>query len=255
MQGRLVPAVAVWFVLAASVAAGPAAPGVPLAPSGPMLHRVHIDGEGSRVVIRLVASRAIGGTLKTIDRPSRLFVDLDGIIPGGQRLVPVSRGGVRQVRVALNRADPPVTRVVFDLERTSTYLLEQSADRRELRITIEGRESAGDEGAAYRLWFRGAGGDVEQTLARTRVRRSGDALAFDELRRLKSDWEALRLRIEGMSAPPHHRAEHALLVEAVRLGEIAAARREDASRSAADAMTGEAGAAMLLARARSTIEK
>jgi hypothetical protein len=248
MQWRFAAAVVVALMWAGDAPGADEAP----TPSGPVLHRVLVDGSGGRVVVRLVASRDIGGTLKAVDQPSRVFLDLDGVVPGGQRIVPVNRGGVRQVRVALNRADPPVTRVVVDLERPGAYRLEQSGDRRELRIAIE-HTASGDDTAVYNAWFRTTAGSIDQTLSRTRLRRPAEALVFDELERLKAEWAGLRQHIERMTAPADLRTEHALLLEAVRLGEIAAARREDALRGTADAATAEAGAAMLLARARSTI--
>lgn len=102
------------------------------------LQRLTVGGTAERVVVELTSNRAIGGRLQTLGRPAtRLFVDLPDIVPDVPGVTDVNLGAVRRVRVALNRARPPVTRVVLDLDETARYRLEQGPTPREIRITVE----------------------------------------------------------------------------------------------------------------------
>ena len=108
-------------------------------PSPPgALQRLTVGGTAERVVVELTSDRAIGGRLQTVGSPAtRLFVDLPDIVPDVPDVTDVNLGAVRRVRVALNRARPPVTRVVLDLDATARYRLEQGATPHAIRITVE----------------------------------------------------------------------------------------------------------------------
>ena len=107
------------------------------APRG-ALHRLTVGGTADRVVIELASDRAIAGRLQTVGTPAtRLFVDLPDVVPEVPGVTDVNLGAVRRVRVALNRARPPVTRVVLDLDETARYRLEQGPTPHEIRITVE----------------------------------------------------------------------------------------------------------------------
>lgn len=102
------------------------------------LQRLTVGGTAERVVVELSSDRAIGGRLQTVGSPAtRLFVDLADIVPDVPDVTDVNLGAVRRVRVALNRARPPVTRVVLDLVETARYRLEQGPTPHEIRITVE----------------------------------------------------------------------------------------------------------------------
>ncbi len=102
------------------------------------LHRLTVGGTADRVVIEIASDLAIAGRLQTVGTPpTRLFVDLPDIVPEVPDVTDVNLGAVRRVRVALNRARPPVTRVVLDLEETARYRLEQGPTPHEIRITVE----------------------------------------------------------------------------------------------------------------------
>jgi hypothetical protein len=54
--------------------------------------------------------------------PDRLVVDFPNAVPGNQlRSQSVNHGGVKDVRVGLFTAHPPVTRIVFDLNAAQSY--------------------------------------------------------------------------------------------------------------------------------------
>ena len=108
------------------------------APPRRALHRLTVGGNADRVVVELASDLAIVGRLQTVGTPAtRLFVDLRGIVPEVPDVTDVNLGAVRRVRVALNRARPPVTRVVLDLTETARYRLEQGPTPNEIRITVE----------------------------------------------------------------------------------------------------------------------
>ena len=107
-------------------------------PARGALQRLTVGGTAERVVVELASDRAIEGRLQTVGSPAtRLFVDLPDIVPDVPGVTDVNLGAVRRVRVALNRARPPVTRVVLDLEATASYRLEQGPTPHEIRIVVE----------------------------------------------------------------------------------------------------------------------
>ena len=76
------------------------------------------------------------GTLQEADRPPlRLVVDFPGVRPGVPPATP-GQGPLRRVRVALNNANPLVTRVVLDLDVKAAFNVRPSADGREMTITL-----------------------------------------------------------------------------------------------------------------------
>jgi type IV pilus assembly protein PilQ len=76
------------------------------------------------------------GTLQEADRPPlRLVVDFPGVRPGVAPATP-GQGPLRRVRVALNNANPLVTRVVLDLDVKSAFNVRPSPDGREMTITL-----------------------------------------------------------------------------------------------------------------------
>src|SRR4029453_13199406 len=76
------------------------------------------------------------GTLQEADRPPlRLVVDFPGVRPTVPPATP-GQGPLRRVRVALNNANPVVTRVVLDLDVKAAFNVRPSADGKEMTITL-----------------------------------------------------------------------------------------------------------------------
>ena len=102
------------------------------------LRELTVDGTSDRIVVTLIADRPLDGVLERIETsPTRVFVDLKNVVPEVDRVTNVDRGSVTRVRVGLNQADPPVTRVVIDLEGSTSSFLEQGRDR--ARAAYHGR--------------------------------------------------------------------------------------------------------------------
>jgi type IV pilus assembly protein PilQ len=95
------------------------------------------NADGTTVTLR-GNGRLSYSAIQEADRPpARLVVDFQGVRPDVAASTP-GQGVVRRVRVALNNAEPVVTRVVLDLERLASHRLRPSADGREVVITVEG---------------------------------------------------------------------------------------------------------------------
>lgn len=226
------------------------------------LDAVQVTQTTEGVVILLRAPSAMDGTLQRIDAPPRVFVDLATVRPGAERRVPVQRGGVRQVRIALNREAPPLTRVVVDLDAPLAARLERAADGRELRIVIgtggppaavtaPTRRTTSTPHAAYVAWFTPAAARITRLLD-DMVEASGRGAAAMEP--ILAEWMLVEKDLAGVRTPPAAENAHALLVEAARLGRIAAARRAQGSAASAEAIAGESGARLLLDRARAALD-
>ena len=106
---------------AASAGAGRARQ--PLAPVQLSAVSVGLDGPFVRITVRGTATLPVVAATTTTEGPPRIFVDLPGVSPGQVPASLTGRAIVRRVRVALNAADPPVTRIVLDLAGQVTTAL------------------------------------------------------------------------------------------------------------------------------------
>ncbi len=69
------------------------------------------------------ASAPLKPVARVFSGPQRIVVDLAGVGYDGARRLQINSGDVEDVRVALFRVNPPITRVVVDLARPHTYRL------------------------------------------------------------------------------------------------------------------------------------
>ena len=70
------------------------------------------------------------------DGPPRLVVDLPGVIPGVPGITPIGAGPVEDIRIVAHSLDPLVTRVVFELRRTTTYEITEPENGRGRLLTF-----------------------------------------------------------------------------------------------------------------------
>jgi hypothetical protein len=88
----------------------------------PSIRRVQVLGNQTAVEIEIEASEHMAPQAQMLTGPDRLVVDFPNAVPGNQlRSQSVNRGGVKDVRVGLFTANPPVTRIVFDLNAAQPY--------------------------------------------------------------------------------------------------------------------------------------
>ena len=209
-------------------------------------------GGAERVVVEITADRPIAGRLQALGSPAaRLFVDLPGVVPEVPDLTEVHLGAVQRVRVALNQSQPPVTRVVLDLEGTARYRLEPGATPHEMRITVEpgpGPRAAAPRTEPHPAWFA----DATRTLTRLIEQTGGEGPTpagdprDDE--RVVFEWGALQDLLTTVTPPPTLESAHALLLTAGAVGHAAVTMARE-HLSAADLRSAVAGAAMLMRRA------
>ena len=83
---------------------------------------VKVLGSKDTVEIEVEASDRIVPETQVLTGPDRLVIDFPNALPGNQvRSQSVDRGEVKDVRVGLFQAKPPVTRVVLDLKSARSY--------------------------------------------------------------------------------------------------------------------------------------
>ena len=88
------------------------------------------DSADVRVEITLTAPIDRAPTVSLAKNPDRLVLDLPNTLSNTkQEQVSVNYKGVRRIRLGLNSAAPPVTRVVVDLDRTHPYVLRSDGNR------------------------------------------------------------------------------------------------------------------------------
>lgn len=99
------------------------APGFTRVEPGTVLRNVSILRGRTSVEVHIEASAPVKPAVMVLSRPQRIVVDLAGVGCAGGHRFPVGAGDVQDVRVALFKTDPPVTRVVVDLVRRREYRL------------------------------------------------------------------------------------------------------------------------------------
>ncbi len=73
----------------------------------------------------------------------RLYLDFPGVAAEAPAVTVVNQGPVERVRVALNSQKPMVTRVVVDLERPASHLVESIGDGQQVKVTFRESQVAG----------------------------------------------------------------------------------------------------------------
>ena len=127
--------------------------------------RVLRDRGGVRVEITLSAEAAAGAGVTLAKNPDRLVLDLPNTLSNAkQQQLSVNYKGIRAVRLGLNSAHPPVTRVVVDLDQIRPYLLQSEGNRIVLLVGTssngvvgvgQGAQAAGKSGGLVGIFRRG----------------------------------------------------------------------------------------------------
>lgn len=122
---------------APAAVAAPRASDVPSANAGArVLQDLRLASEGGVTSITLVGNGRLAPSHVERAGTRRLYLDFPGVLADVPPVTLVNRGPVERVRVALNSQKPVVTRVVVDLERPATHLVESVGDGREVKITF-----------------------------------------------------------------------------------------------------------------------
>jgi AMIN domain len=134
------PKDAVVFVL--WVATSVAIPVKVRAQAVPSIRQVQVLRGGTQVEIEIESSAPIVPQTNELGGPDRLLVDFVNAKPGAQlRNQLVNRAEVKDVRVGLFSADPPVTRIVLDLNGPQPYQVFPSGRTTIVKIGAGGGEA------------------------------------------------------------------------------------------------------------------
>jgi len=88
------------------------------------VERIAVVGSEEGLGIQISTNGPITAEAQILTGPDRLVIDFPGALPGrGLRGLRLNQGAVRAVRAGLWRSDPPVTRIVIDLNEASAYSL------------------------------------------------------------------------------------------------------------------------------------
>ncbi len=113
------------------------------AQSAPSIQRAQVLRGGGQVEIEIEASARIVPQTNLITNPDRLIVDFINATPGAQlRNQVVNRKEVKSMRVGLFSSNPPVTRVVFDLNGPQPYQVFPSGKTIIVKVGTPGTEAA-----------------------------------------------------------------------------------------------------------------
>ena len=116
-------------------------------PAQTTVRRVKVLDSKEAVEIEVEASGRIVPETRVLTGPDRLVVDFPNAIPGLQlHNQPVNRGEVKDVRVGLFQAKPPITRVVLDLKSAQSYQIFPYGRTVIVKITGNGGDTMGLNG-------------------------------------------------------------------------------------------------------------
>ena len=87
------------------------------------ISKITITDDHQDLGVEITATAPITPSIQTLTDPDRLIVDIPEAVPSsGLHTISVNRGKLRDIRVGLLSANPPITRVVLDLmAATSQY--------------------------------------------------------------------------------------------------------------------------------------
>jgi hypothetical protein len=86
------------------------------------INRIAMVGNERGMELRISASQPVMTATQLVGGPDRFIIDFPGSVPGAQlRGLTLNQGGIRTVRVGLFKSNPPVTRVVLDLNSPGQY--------------------------------------------------------------------------------------------------------------------------------------
>jgi len=118
-----------------------------LAENPATLRQVALAPGNGTVEVQISASRPVTPQTQVIVGPDRLVIDFPDTLPGPQlHNQAINRGKVKGVRVGLFTANPPVTRVVVDLEAPQPYQIVPSGDSVIVKINVPGTQPAAQPG-------------------------------------------------------------------------------------------------------------
>lgn len=113
------------------------------------ISHITVNGDDHDLGVEITATAPITPLIQTTTDPDRLIVDIPEALPSsGLHRIPVNRRKVRDIRVGLFRANPPIARVVLDLAaRTTRYTVSPLGNTIVIKLGNESRKSGGSKSA------------------------------------------------------------------------------------------------------------
>jgi len=94
----------------------------PTSAANNQLQKINVVPGGNDIQIEITSSSAVSPKVSRLSSPARVLVELpDTSVATSQNKIPVSSGGVKDVRVGMDGKNPPTTSVVVDLEKALSY--------------------------------------------------------------------------------------------------------------------------------------
>ena len=136
------------------------------APGTVSVRQLKVVRDSAEVRVEITLTAPIDGTpnVTLAKSPDRLVLDLPNTLSNArQQQVSVNYKGVRRIRLGLNSAAPPVTRVVVDLDQTHSYELHADGNRVMLTVSAasgviasagHGAQAAGVSGGLVGIFHR-----------------------------------------------------------------------------------------------------
>lgn len=102
------------------------------------VERIAVVGSEQGVGVQISASGPVTTEAQMLTRPDRLVIDFPGALPGRElRGLRLNQGEIKSVRAGLFRSNPPVTRIVVDLNAPTAYRLVPSGKAVIVRLGSE----------------------------------------------------------------------------------------------------------------------
>src|SRR6266436_6216400 len=126
------------LLLLAHVAFAQTDPNIPAAPT---VINMSVSGQDAEVRIDVSATAVITSAKVIAAYGDRIALDLPGVVYNlGPRRILVNKNGVHAVRIWKQSENPPLTRMLIELDRTTPYLLSSEGNSVVLRIGAHLRE-------------------------------------------------------------------------------------------------------------------
>jgi type IV pilus assembly protein PilQ len=106
------------------------------------LERVSVVRDVDNVRVEINSRGIVTPKLSSMDSPARIVVDLpQTVMASGQSHINVDAAGVKDVRIGMDKQNPPNTRIVVDLDKACAYELTPGTAGK-LVLTLHGQEAA-----------------------------------------------------------------------------------------------------------------